>query len=54
MLLFLLGLVVGGSLGIAIICMLSIGSKSDEQLELISKKVDQFSFDKQSIIVSKH
>lgn len=54
MLLFLLGLIIGGSLGIALMCMLSTGSMADEQSELMSKKFDQFSFDKQNIIVSKH
>jgi hypothetical protein len=54
MLLFLLGLVVGGSLGIALICILSMGSIADEQMELMSKKFDRFSFDKQNIIISKH
>jgi gas vesicle protein len=54
MLLFLLGLVVGGILGIALICILSAGSMADEQMELMRKKFDQFSFDKQNIVTSKH
>lgn len=54
MLLFLLGLVVGGILGIALVCILSAGSMADEQMELMSKKLDQFSFDEQKIVISKH
>lgn len=54
MLLFLLGLVVGGIFGIALICILSTGSMADEQMERMSKKFDQFSFDKHKIIISKH
>jgi len=54
MLLFLLGLVVGGILGIALICILSTGSMADEQMKLMSKNFDQFSFEKKNIIISKH
>jgi uncharacterized membrane-anchored protein YhcB (DUF1043 family) len=54
MLLFLLGLVVGGILGIVLICSLSAGSQADEQRELMSTKFDQFSFEKQNIVISKH
>jgi hypothetical protein len=53
-LLFLLGLVVGGLLGIALICILSAGSMADEQMELMSKKFDRFSLDKQNIVISRH
>ena len=54
MLLFLLGLVVGGSLGITIMTILSTGAKADEQMEYMLKKFDQFPLDKQNIIIPKN
>lgn len=54
MLLFLLGLVVGGILGITLAAILSTGAIADERMEHMLKKLDQFSLDKQNIIIPKN
>jgi len=54
MFLFLLGVTVGAMLGIALIARLSTGAVADERIELLSEKFDQFSLEKQEIIISKH
>jgi hypothetical protein len=54
MLLFLIGLVIGGILGVALICALSIASIADDQMELIIKKSERLSFYQGNIIISRH
>jgi hypothetical protein len=53
MLLFLLGSVVGGILGMVLISILSMGAIADKRMEFISEYVDQFSFDRQHMTIHK-
>ena len=54
MILFLLGLIVGGILGIALLAVLSSGAMADEQMEHMMKKSANFLTDKQNVIVYKN
>ena len=54
MVLFLLGLIVGGILGIALLAVLSSGAIADEQMEQMMKESANFHIDKQNVIVHKN
>lgn len=54
MVLFLLGLIVGGILGIALLAVLSSGAIADEQMEHMMKESGNFLIDKQNVIVYKN
>ena len=50
MVLFLIGLIVGGILGITVLAVLSSGANADEQMERMMKESANFSKDKQNEI----
>ena len=51
MVLFLIGLIVGGILGITLLAVLSSGANADEQMERMMKESANFLIDKQSVII---
>jgi hypothetical protein len=54
MVLFLIGLIVGGILGITLLAVLSSGATADEQMEHMMKESANFLIDKQNVIIHKN
>jgi len=54
MVLFLIGLIVGGILGITLLAVLSSGANADEQMERMMKESANFLIDKQNVIIYKN
>jgi hypothetical protein len=54
MVLFLLGLIIGGVLGITLLSVLSSGAIADEQIEDMIKESGNFLMDKQKVIIHKN
>jgi hypothetical protein len=54
MVLFLLGLIIGGVLGIASLAVLSSGANADEQMEHMTKGSVNLLMDKQKVIIHKN
>ena len=56
MVLFLIGLIVGGILGMALLAVLSCGAHADEQMEHMMKESESVNFliDKRSVLIHKN
>ena len=54
MVLFLIGLIVGGILGITVLAVLSSGANADEQMERMMKESANFLIDKQNVVIYKN
>jgi len=54
MVLFLLGLIIGGVLGITLLAVLSSGAIADEQMEHMMKESVHFLMEKQDVIIHKN
>jgi len=54
MVLFLLGLMIGGVLGIALAAILSSGANADEKMEQMMKKPVNFLTDRRNVIIHKN
>jgi len=56
MVLFLIGLIVGGMLGMALLAVLSSGAHADEHMEHMMKASESANFliDKQSVVIHKN